>query len=264
MAWDSARPRTWQPDIEKGPLVIAHRGASVRETENTLAAFRRAMADGADGVELDVQCCRTGEVVVFHDDDLTRLAGRPERIDELPFDALRKVTLNGGGEVATLAQAFDACGLEALVNVEIKFAGLLPGAALVDRVADVIARAGAGPRVLVSSFSPGVIWLWRRRHPGVACALLFERPRPFHRPWPLRMDALVPLLRPFAVHPEERLCTFHSVAGWRRRGYAVNAWTVDAHERIEALARMGISGIVTNDPAKARSVLTLTRRSVGV
>jgi glycerophosphoryl diester phosphodiesterase len=263
MASNSSRRRSWQPEVGRGPLVIAHRGASAHEIENTLAAFRRAMADGADGVELDVQCCRTGEVVVFHDDDLTRLAGRPERVAVLPFAALREVSLRGGGGVATLAEALDACGPEALVNVEIKCAGLFPGAALIDRVADVIDRAGAGPRILVSSFSPGAIWLWRRRHPAVPCALLFERPRPFHRPWPLRTDALVPLLRPFAVHPDECLCTPRSVARWQRRGYAVNAWTVDAPDRIEALAGMGVNGIVTNDPVKARSVLTLTRRAAG-
>ena len=64
----------------RGPLVVGHRGASASELENTLAAFRRARADGADGVELDVQRARTGEVVVFHDDNLARLAGRPGTI----------------------------------------------------------------------------------------------------------------------------------------------------------------------------------------
>jgi len=51
------------------------------------------------------------------------------------------------------------------------------------------------------------------------------------------------------------------VARWRARGYAVNVWTVDAPDRITALAAMGVSGIITNDPAGARSALTLTRRS---
>jgi glycerophosphoryl diester phosphodiesterase len=53
------------------------------------------------------------------------------------------------------------------------------------------------------------------------------------------------------------------VARWRSRGYAVNAWTVDAPDRVTALADMGVDGIVTNDPAGARSALTLTRRSSG-
>src|SRR5262245_30116342 len=64
----------------EAPLIIAHRGASAVETENTVPAFARARTDGADGVELDVMTCGTGEVVVFHDDDLTRLGHRPERV----------------------------------------------------------------------------------------------------------------------------------------------------------------------------------------
>jgi glycerophosphoryl diester phosphodiesterase len=249
----------------EGPWVLAHRGASALATENTLEAFRRAMADGADGVELDVQRCRTGEVVVFHDDDLARLAQRPERIDEMPLDAIREVRLLRGGGIPTLAEALDACGHDAMVNVEIKHAGAFPGGcrALVAGVADVIAHADAGPRVLISSFSPGAVWLWLRIRPDVACGLLFERPQPFHRPWPLRTDILLPLLRPLAVHPEHTLCTHARVAGWRARGYAVNAWTVDAPDRIGELAAMGVSGIITNDPAGARTALTLTPRSAG-
>jgi glycerophosphoryl diester phosphodiesterase len=223
------------------------------------------MADGADGVELDVQRCRTGEVVVFHDDDLARLAQRPERIDEMPLDGIRDVRLLRGGGIPTLAEAIDACGHVALVNIEIKYAGAFPGAchALVAGVADVVARADAGRRVIISSFSPGAVWLWRRIRPDVACGLLFERPQPFHRPWPLRTDMLLPLLHPLAVHPEQTLCTHARVAGWRARGYAVNVWTVDDPDRMKALAAMGVSGIITNDPAGARAALTLTPRSEG-
>jgi glycerophosphoryl diester phosphodiesterase len=265
MVSQSLRRRTFFPAAGEGPLVLAHRGASALETENTLAAFWRAMAEGADGVELDVQRCATGEVVVFHDDDLIRLAGRPERIGRLSLDTIRGVRLLRGGGIPTLAETLEACGSAALVNIEIKYSGLLPGGcrALVDSVAEVVARADAGQRVLVSSFSPGAIWRWRKIRPDLASGLLFERPRPFRRPWPLRTDLLLPLLHPQAVHPEETLCTPGNVARWRGQGYAVSAWTVDAPDRIIALAAMGVSSIITNDPARARSALTLTRRSAG-
>jgi len=186
-------------------------------------------------------------------------------MDQLSLSALREVRLLRGGEIPTLVEALDACGPAALVNIEIKHAGLLPGGgrALVDAVAEVVARADAGQRVIISSFSPGAVWRWRNIRPDVASGLLFERPRPFHRPWPLRTDLLLPLLRPFAVHPEETLCSRERVARWRGRGYAVNVWTVDASDRIRALAAMGVNGIITNDPAGARSALTLTRRSEG-
>ncbi|MBN2575355.1 MAG: glycerophosphodiester phosphodiesterase [Deltaproteobacteria bacterium] len=248
-----------------GPVLLAHRGSSVHETENTLAAFRRAMAEGADGVELDVQGCATGEVVVFHDDDLSRLAGRPERVASLPFAALREVRLLGGGEIPTLAEAIEACGPRALVNIEIKGSGIRPPGcrALVAGVAEVVGRMGAAWRVLVSSFSPAALWLWRRRRPDVPCGLLCARPRPSQRPWFPRRERLLPLLRPFAVHPEDGLCGPEAVARWHERGYAVNVWTVDAAARLQALSAMGVDGIITNDPAGARAALALTARSGG-
>src|SRR5258708_34834961 len=78
------------------PLVVGHRGASARAPENSVEAFARARADRADGVELDVLRCGTGEVVVFHDDDLARLGGRPDRIDALPPAGLPRGRGRGG------------------------------------------------------------------------------------------------------------------------------------------------------------------------
>jgi glycerophosphoryl diester phosphodiesterase len=250
------------------PLVLAHRGASAQETENTLPAFQRAMAEGADGVELDVLCCATGEVVVCHDEDLGRLAGRPERVDALSLAALRRIRLRDGGEIPTLDEALAVCGPAGLVNIEIKHAGIRPSGcrALVAAVEEAVDRAGAAHRVLVSSFSPAAVWRWRQQRPDVPCGLLWQRPRPWRRPWPLRTDWLLPLLSPFAVHPEANLCTPTAVAGWRRRGYAVNVWTVDEPARVLAVAGLGVSAIITNAPARTRAVLAglaLTPRSGG-
>jgi glycerophosphoryl diester phosphodiesterase len=236
-------------------LIIAHRGASAVETENTVPAFARARADGADGVELDVMTCGTGEVVVFHDDDLARLAGRPERIAATPFAVLRAATLKAGARIPTLEEVFDACGPDMLVNVELKargysVAGLAP---LVDRVADIIERAGAQARVLVSSFHPWAVRLWMRRLPAVPAGLLFENESSL----PLRRAWAATWLRPFALHPEYVLCTAERVAGWHRRGYMVNVWTVDDPAMLATCRRMGVDGVVTNNPAHSRAALAL-------
>lgn len=233
--------------------MIGHRGASAKALENTASAFGQAAADGADGVELDVLTCATGEVVVFHDDDLARLAGRPERIDALPFAEVRAVALRGGERIPTLEEAFEACGPDLLVNVELKSSGLrdrhLPG--LVTAVSAILDRTGAAARVVVSSFSPTAVLLWRRRRPDVSAALLFEAGAPL----PLRRAWALPLLSPFAAHPEQVLCDEASVRRWHAAGHAVNTWTVDDPARIGALARMGVDGIITNDPAAARAAL---------
>jgi len=236
-----------------GPLVIGHRGASARAPENSVEAFARARADGADGVELDVLQCATGEVVVFHDDDLARLAGRPERVDALPFAELREVRLASGARIPTLAEAFEACGPELLVNVELKAGGVSADrlAALAAGVADVVERAGTAARVLVSSFSPLAVRAWMRRARAIPAALLFERAAPV----PLRRAWAAAWLRPSALNPERLLCTRPRVERWHARGYAVNVWTVDDEAELRALRDMGVDGLITNDPTRTRAIL---------
>jgi glycerophosphoryl diester phosphodiesterase len=243
----------WARSTSRRPLVIGHRGASAREPENSLRAFRRAALDGADGVELDVLVCATGEVVVFHDDDLMRLAGRPERVASLPWAALAEVTLSGGVRIPTLDEALDACGPALLVNVELKSRGLgdrrLP--VLLSGVAAAVDRARASRRVLISSFSPVALWWWKRRRPDLPAALLVEREAPL----PLRRAWALPVLRPLAIHPEQSLCDARAVRRWHAAGYAVNTWTVDDPARLRALRDIDVDGLVTNDPAAARAAL---------
>jgi glycerophosphoryl diester phosphodiesterase len=218
-----------------------------------VAAFRQALTDGADGVELDVMLCASGEPVVFHDDDLRRLGGRPERIAAVPYRVLRDVRLSGGGTIPTLDEVFEACGPDLLVNVELKVNEVDPRgtAALVDAVASVIRRLGVQRRVLVSSFNPWAVWVWRRHAPEVPAGLLFERASLL----PLRRAWLARVIRPRALHPEWVLCTPDRVAGWRRRGYMVSVWTVDDPVALAACRRMGVDAVITNDPARSRRAL---------
>ncbi len=236
------------------PAVIAHRGASALETENTLEAFVRAGRDGADGVELDVLCCASGEVVVFHDDDLLRMSGRPGRIEDLSLSEVRAVVLRGDCRIPTLAEVFEACDPRLMVNVELKTQGLLDPrvAPLVEAVSAVVDRVGAAARVLVSSFNPHAIWRWQRRRRDVKAALLFETSSSL----PLRNAWALPWLRPFAAHPEHSMCDARTVQGWHRSGYQVNTWTVDDPIRLRALRDMHVDGVITNHPAATRAALT--------
>ncbi|HEY2901868.1 MAG TPA: glycerophosphodiester phosphodiesterase [Polyangia bacterium] len=244
---------SWQRRPPGRPLVLGHRGASAVCPENSLEAFARAVADGADGVELDVLACATGEVMVFHDDDLARLGGRPERIADLPYADLRDLALTSGARIPTLQEALAVCASPCLVNVELKATGFWGGplGPLADRVATIVEQAGAADRVLVSSFHPRAVFEWQRRAPRIPAGLLFEREGPLllRRPW------AVSLLRPVAVHPESVLCNADRVATWHRRRHLVNVWTVYDPAALRALAAMGVDGVITNDPAGTRAAL---------
>ena len=260
----------WRRAGPDRPLIIAHRGASHRELENTVAAFALAAEQGADGVELDVLLCGSGEVVVFHDDDLVRLAGRPERVGRLSLREIRQVPLirprrAGGGpggefrlqpapRIPTLAEAFAACGPRLLVNVELKSTGSFDPTLqrLVDGVSAVVDQCGVAGRVLVSSFDPRAVGLWKQRRPDVPAALLVEHGAGAASLWKaLTLPILLPILAPVAIHPEAVLCRPDLVRAWRAGGYLVNTWTVDEPGHLRELAAAGVDGLITNDPATA-------------
>ena len=236
------------------PRVFGHRGASSLAPENSLEAFARARDDGADGVELDVRLCATGEVLVFHDKDLRRLGGRPERFDALSFAELRALKLTSGVMIPTLHEVFEACGPSMFVNVEIKTDHLWSPSLhrLLSALARTLATVANPERVILSSFNPLAVAATNLVMPHLARGLLFESDGPL---W-ARAEKLIPALRLQAVHPQNHLVTEASMARWKARGLAVNVWTVDDPGRLRTLAAFGVDGIITNNPAAARTALT--------
>jgi glycerophosphoryl diester phosphodiesterase len=236
------------------PLIIAHRGASADAPENTLAAFRLARAHGADGVELDVMRCATGEVVVFHDDDLLRLGKRAGATRATPLGALREIDLGGGERIPLLDEVLEELG-PLLVNVELKSAPSWPERlrddGLAGAVADILRRHGTGVRALVSSFDPLLLGRFRLRAPELPTGLLFahDQARPWRQAW------AAPLLRPLAVHPESLLVDARAVRRWHARGRAVNVWTVDDPAELRLLTALGVDGLITNRPKNTRAVI---------
>lgn len=222
--------------------VYAHRGASAAETENTIAAFRRAAAMGADGVELDVRRAADGALVVHHDAVLA---------DGRAIVDLRAADLPA--HVPLLDAALDACrGL--VVNVEIKNLQGDPDFDPDDSLVAPVLAACAGSDVLVSSFNLRTIDRVLEAGGGdVPTAFLAMVP-------PDREVAgrLVDRCRRHGhvvLHPHHAGVTPHLLDLCRARGIAVNTWTVDDPDRMRALAAAGVDGIVTNVPDVALATL---------
>jgi len=237
------------------PLVLGHRGASGDAPENTLAAFRLALAQGADGVELDVRRCATGEVVVFHDADAARLTGKPAVIARTPLPELRALDVGGwkgpafrGERIPTLAEVFQALP-GAFVNVELKSGDRDLG--LAAAAARVVEAAGAADRVIVSSFDYRLVMAFRLAAPRIPVGLLFDEETPGR----LATWLGIRLLGAAAVHPGRRLVTPAGMAAWRARGLAVNVWTVDDVEEARRLAALGAGALITNVPGRLRAAL---------
>ncbi len=240
------------PRAEGRPLVLGHRGANRDAPENTLAAFRLALAQGADGVELDVWRCATGEVVVTHDEDTSRVAGTALRVPDSPLAALRSLDVGSGkgapfrGERIPLLEEVLEALPGAVVNVELKSRGGRD-LRLARAAASVLARAGAEGRVIASSFDWRLLAAFRVAAPRVPVGLLFDAES---GPWRARTWIATRLFRPAAVHPDRSLATDARVRAWIERGLAVNVWTVDEPAEARRLAGLGAASIITNEPRR--------------
>jgi glycerophosphoryl diester phosphodiesterase len=227
-------------------IVLAHRGASRRERENTLAAFAAARTLGAPWVELDVRLASDGALVVHHDG----VYGDGRAVHATPGD-------QRPAHVPLLADALMACeGMG--VNVEIKNSEGEPGydatAAVVAPTVAVIAATGWRDRVLVSCFDRPTLRAVRAVDGALATAFLTARV-------PLdaaERDAWLAGLAAeghSALHPLWPLADADLIAACHAAGLAVNVWTCDDPGAIRRLASWGVDGICTNVPDVALAAL---------
>ncbi len=232
--------------------ILGHRGVPVRAPENTLAGFAAALSEGADGVELDVRCCATGELVVCHDATLARVArGAAVRIAGTGAWALRQWDLGGGERVPLLAEVWPLMRGRT-VNVEAK-----PDDGDPDELARAVAQevngiAARGVDVIVSSFEPRVLEILRAVAPGIRRGLLIS-----DDPWEAADGAArARHVMPHAIHPHHGACTPERVRAWHALGLAVNTWTVDAPDDVRRVVAAGVDGVITN---RARETVALVR-----
>ena len=245
------------------PLIIGHRGASALAPENTLAAFRRAIEDGADGIEFDVRLAKDGVAVVIHDATLERTGSFRSRVSQLTAAELNAIDVGSwfrasessrsfaGEKVPSLQQLFDLYSdNEGLLYLEMKEE---PGAGneLVEEVVRMIQVSQLQDRVIVECFELSLIAQVKQIDSTIRTAALFEpklsRPVSFIRP---RLASVA------RAHGADEIALHHTLASpraienARRLGLRVIVWTVDDPEWVMKAQTMGVTGLITNDPAR--------------
>lgn len=242
------------PRVAGRPLVLGHRGASRDAPENTLAAFRLALAQGADGVELDVRRCRTGEVVVFHDLDAKRLTASSLRIGQSSLVELRQLDLGRGERIPLLREVLQALP-DAVLNVELK-SDRVGDPILAREVGRLLREYRAEQRAIVSSFDHLLLCAFRLLEPQIPIGLLFGK----RMAWKLRLAASRRVLPSAALHPGLPLATDEHLRDWLRQRRAVLVWTVDDPAEVARLCQLQVAGVITNTPGPTRE---LVRRTSG-
>jgi len=236
--------------------ILGHRGASSDAPENTLVAFQLALAQGADGVELDARLCGSGEVVVFHDARLERLTGARGRVADTPWSALARLEVRAGpagaspGRIPLLSEVLEALPRTAFVNVELKSEDWA-GTAVADATGALLESGRHQDHVVVSSFDSRCLLRLALAHPRLKRGLLLDPDRPRL----VQRHVALPLLGRDAVHPAAGQLTEADVRRWHAGGREVAVWTVDDPDVARELRAWGVDSCITNRPGALRAAL---------
>lgn len=240
------------------PAIVAHRGASGEAPENTLASFRLAIEQGADALELDAKLSLDGEIVVIHDTSVDRTTDASGLVRKMTTEQLKALDAGKafGHEFAderipTLEDVFQAVGDQTYINIELTNYAT-PADDLPMRAANLVLRYGMEDRVLFSSYNILALTRIRRALPGSPMGALALPGILGAVP---RNRYFTSLLKPDALHPALPDTTPALVTRAHRQGLRVYVYTVNEVEDFRRLFAMGVDGVITDFPARAREVL---------
>ena len=234
----------------KKPLILGHRGYSGLYPENTPLAFRKTAEAGADGIETDVHICKSGELVLCHDEKVDRTSNGHGEIKDLTYGELLSLDFGAwkdpafaGERIWTLGELLDFCKEAKLVlNLELKN-GIEFYPELERRAAEEIRARRMEDTVFVSSFNHVSMQRFKELAPEIETGLLYESPLQdmAHYLDACNADNVHPCWHVFEYQPE-LIELFHG------RGMKANVWTVNDEKAARFLIGLGIDGLIGNYP----------------
>lgn len=228
-------------------LVLGHRGAKAYAPENTIPAFRKAIEQGADGIELDVHLTKDQQLVVCHNFDVKDTSNRSGLIRNMTLSELKALDFGvkfspqyAGTQIPTLCEALEAVREMKVINIELKSDGF-SYPALPKLACQLVKELCLEKKVLFSSFDHNIAIRCKEYLPDTKVGLLYEHKikDPAQYCWDLGADA---------IHPHHRLVRKMHVTACRSLGIDVNVWTVNSVSETKKFLRWGCNSIITNTP----------------
>ena len=235
--------------------VWAHRGASGYMPENTLMAFQKAVEMEADGIELDIQMSKDGEIVVIHDELINRTSDGKGLVKDYTFEELRRFNYNkkfpeaGHADIPLMKEVFELIKPTPLtINIELK-TGALDYDGIEEKIVRMTHEFDMNDRVIYSSFNHYSIQKIQSIDSSAKTAFLYSDGY-------MNMPEYAKLSHVDALHPwfyNLRYPGFMEEA--HNNGLEVNVWTVNKDYEIRACMEYGVDAIITNYPDKVRRFL---------
>lgn len=219
-------------------LKIGHRGAKGYEPENTLTSFEKAIAMGADGVELDVHLSLDGQLIVIHDETIDRTTKGKGIVNQLTLQELKSFRINGQHEIPTLEEVFDLVKQRCFINIELKNQDTAEQVvSLIERY--ILDKKWNYNHFLVSSFDWHALQQVRFLNPEIRIGVLTETDLDLAISFARFMEAE-------ALHPDYQLLNSENVAKIQEKGIHVFPWTVNEKKDIQKMKSFKVNGIITD------------------
>lgn len=228
--------------------ILAHRGASAYAPENTLEAFRLAMEQGADGIELDVQMTKDGELVVIHDETIDRVSNGNGAVRDYTLEELKQFSVSNHFEqypdvkIPTLREVLELVKPGTMeINIELK-TGIYWYPQIEQKVLELVKEEGMEERIIYSSFNHYSVQKIRELSPEAETAYLIGD---------VMLDVAdytrntgIKGLHPALFHV--KMADF--LKEYKESGIALRVWTVNDKDQIRWLIDEGVDAVITNYP----------------
>ncbi|MGN0142884.1 MAG: glycerophosphodiester phosphodiesterase [Roseburia sp.] len=240
----------------KETLVWAHRGASGYAPENTLGAFEKAVELGADGIELDVQMTKDGELVVIHDETIDRVCEGTGWVKDYSYAKLSRFNFNktqpayAHEQIPALEEVYELIKPTNLtINVEIK-TGIVFYPDIEERVLELTARMGMEDRVLYSSFNHYTVRRIKELLPEAKTGVLYSdgiiNPASYCA-YVTGADAVHPALYNLQYPGFMEECRKHNLK--------VHVWTVNEEMHMRRVCERQVDAMITNYPDLGKKIV---------
>lgn len=250
----------------ESPIIIAHRGASGAAPENTLAAFREAWAQQADGIEGDFRLSSDGRIMCIHDEDTKRTAGKKLAVAKTSFAELRKLDVGSWKHARYADERIPTLDeiLEILPDGKRFFIEIKCGPEIVEPLAKTLAmieKPGLESQLTIIAFNEEVVRQCRKRFPDIPCNWLvsFKKHKLTGRWGPAKGTVLKGLTASGAnglgCSAKLEVVNAAFVKQLRDAGLQFHCWTVDEPALARGFAALGVDSITTNEPKAIRTVL---------
>lgn len=235
--------------------IFAHRGFSAQYPENTMKAFVEAGKAKADGIEIDIQMTKDGEVVIIHDEKVDRTTNGSGYVQEFSYKELRSLNAGhrfkriGKEAIPTLIELFDWMQDNTIIcNIEMKN-NKLPYKGMEEKTIEIIRKYGFENRIIFSSFNHYSLVHSYRKAPEIETAPLLSDG--IYQPW-IYANAIGSK----GFHPNYKRISQEIIKSSVDKNIQVRAYTVNNPKTMRVLMNEGISAIITDEPILAREVLT--------